>query len=145
MLYVELSDLEPADQLRIKAFLRYRRHADSNYTTEHRWVDKKVWRPVDIVAWEGKLVKEPWDDLLIQDSLTRSSKPVPVKILRAKLRQSDQEWIAKDADSYGIICLCFDPIPVDWTYFEIQKVHFLEKSLIVKPVAGDRQELLRMF
>jgi hypothetical protein len=145
MLYVELTDLEPADQVRIKAFLRYRRHADSNYTTDHKWVGKRIWRPVDKVVWAGKLIKEPWDDLLIQDSLTRSERPVPVKILRAKQRRSDAEWIAKDADETGIICLCFDPVPADWTYFEIQKVHFLEKSLIVKPIVGDKQELLRMF
>jgi|GEM_PF-3138362 hypothetical protein len=145
MLYVELKDLEPADQIKIRSFLRYRRHADSNYNTEHAWVGKKIWRPVDKVAWMGKLVKEPWDDLLIQDSLTRSETPVPVKILRAKQRRSDQEWIAKDADDSGIICLCFHPVPMDWTWFEIEKVHFLEKSLIIKPVVGDRQELLRMF
>jgi hypothetical protein len=145
MLHFELSDLEPADQIKIRAFLRYRRHADSNYTTEHQWVGKKIWRPVDKVAWGGKLIRIPWDDLLIHDSLTRSERPVPVKILRAKQRFSDGEWIAKDADETGLICMSFHPIPEDWTYFEIQKVHFLETSLVVKPVVGDRQELLRMF
>jgi hypothetical protein len=144
--YCDLSELATSDQLKIRAFLRYRHHAASNYTTEHEWVGKKVWRPVDVIAWKDKMVREPWDDLLIQDSLTKSkTMPKPVKILRAKQRFSDKEWIARDADELGIVCLCFDPIPEDWTWFEIIKVHFLETSLIVKPVIGDKQELFRMF
>ncbi len=144
-LYFELSELVPEDQIKIKAFLRYRRHNDSNYRTEHPWVGQRIWRPVHVLRFSGKLIKEPWDDLLIQDSMTQSAThPVPVKIVRARRRGVDS-WVANDADARGIICLCFEPVPADWTYFEIQKVHFLESSLVVRPVAGERRELLDKF
>ena len=143
---VALSELESEVQERIRAFFSYRRRCNSNYLVDHPWVGKKIWRPVDVTVWGGQLVKEPWDDLLIADAKTHSIPSLPVKILRAGQRRSDGEWIAKDANSLGNrICRCFEPIPLDWTYFEIQKVHFLETSLIARPVIGPMTELLSMF
>jgi hypothetical protein len=143
---VDLSELPEADQLRIRAFIRHRRHNDSNYTTEHSWVGQRIWRPVHVVSFRGKLIKEPFDDLLIQDSLTKSEvRPKSVKVLRTRKRLSDESWIARDADESGLVCLCFEPIPAEWTYFEIQKGHFLETSVVVRPVVGEKSELLAKF
>ncbi|MEJ0021554.1 MAG: hypothetical protein WDN47_03130 [Candidatus Doudnabacteria bacterium] len=108
----------------------------------HEWIGRKIWRPVHVAACFGITVKEPWDDLLIQDSVTLSGNPT--KVLRAYQRR-DGELIAADASERGRACLCFDPVPSEWTYFVIQKVHIMETSVIVRPVAGDRQELLHMF
>lgn len=145
MIYVDLSDLSTSDRERIKAFQRHRHQTDSNYTTDHAWVGSRIWRPVDMLPFEGKLVRIPWDDLLIEDSMTRSDTPKPVKILRASRRRSDQVWIAKDADSSGMFCFCFDEVPKGWTYFEIVKVHYFERSVIVRPVVGSEQELFDIY
>ena len=141
--YVSLSELDPFDQQRIRELMYQERHNVSKFLYDHEYVGQRIWRPVYVIPFGSKLIKEPWDDLLIQDSQTKAHH-TPVKVFRA-WRRGDGEWVAKDADSRGMVCLCFDPIPKDWTYFQIQKVHSTGRSMVVSPVEGDKQELFRMF
>lgn len=43
----------------------------------------------------------------------------------------------------GLICFCRQPIPDDWTYFEV--IHAGKNHVVVKPVVGDKEELLAMY
>ena len=50
------------------------------------------------------------------------------------------DWLAVPWEAIGgRVCVCDEPIPDDWTYFEVlfSDVNFVA----VSPVAGDRQEL----
>jgi hypothetical protein len=50
------------------------------------------------------------------------------------------DWLAVPWEtSQGRVCVCDEPIPDDWTYFEVlfSDVNFVA----VSPVAGDREEL----
>ncbi len=50
------------------------------------------------------------------------------------------DWLAVDWETHGgRVCVCDEPIPADWTYFEVlfSDVNFVA----VSPVAGDLEEL----
>ena len=52
------------------------------------------------------------------------------------------DWLAVDWETAGgRVCVCDEPIPDDWTYFEVlfSDVNFVA----VSPVAGDPEELRR--
>lgn len=133
-----------AQRERLQQYIRHVRRQRTPYLTEHEWVGQKVWRRVAIhrFMFGAEPLKEPWD-LLVRDSKFHDPK-VGAKVFRAFLRK-DGVWVANDADTQGMVCLCFKPIPENFTYFVIQKVHFWETSVIVEPVAGEMQELFRMF
>ena len=64
-------------------------------------------------------------------------------MLRAAPREDYlPDWLAVDWDTAGgRVCVCDEPIPDDWTYFEVlfSDVNFVA----VSPVAGDPEELRR--
>ena len=64
-------------------------------------------------------------------------------MLRAAPREAYlPDWLAVDWETAGgRVCVCDEPIPDDWTYFEVffQDVNFVA----VSPVAGDPEELRR--
>jgi hypothetical protein len=64
-------------------------------------------------------------------------------MLRAALREADHsDWLAVPWETEGgRVCVCDEPIPDDWTYFEVL---FADVNFVaVSPVAGDREELGR--
>jgi hypothetical protein len=62
-------------------------------------------------------------------------------MLRAAPRENYlPDWLAVDWETTGgRVCVCDEPIPDDWTYFEVlfSDVNFVA----VSPVAGDSEEL----
>ena len=64
-------------------------------------------------------------------------------MLRAAPREAYlPDWLAVDWETVGgRVCVCDEPIPDDWTYFEVlfSDVNFVA----VSPVAGDPEELRR--
>jgi hypothetical protein len=64
-------------------------------------------------------------------------------MLRAVPREAYlPDWLAVDWETAGgRVCVCDEPIPDDWTYFEVlfSDVNFVA----VSPVAGDSEELRR--
>jgi hypothetical protein len=64
-------------------------------------------------------------------------------LLRAVPREAYlPDWLAVDwKTAGGRVCVCDEPIPDDWTYFEVlfSDVNFVA----VSPVAGDSEELRR--
>ena len=64
-------------------------------------------------------------------------------MLRAAPREAYlPDWLAVDWETAGgRVCVCDEPIPDDWTYFEVlfSDVNFVA----VSPVAGDPEELRR--
>ena len=64
-------------------------------------------------------------------------------MLRAAPREAYlPDWLAADWETVGgRVCVCDEPIPDDWTYFEVlfSDVNFVA----VSPVAGDPEELKR--
>jgi hypothetical protein len=64
-------------------------------------------------------------------------------MLRAAPRENYlPDWLAVDWETAGgRVCVCDEPIPDDWTYFEVlfSDVNFVA----VSPVAGDPEELRR--
>ena len=62
-------------------------------------------------------------------------------MLRAAPREAYlPDWLAVPWETMGgRVCVCDEPIPDDWTYFEVlfSDVNFVA----VSPVAGDREEL----
>ena len=62
-------------------------------------------------------------------------------MLRAAPREADlPDWLAVPWEQRGgRVCVCDEPIPDDWTYFEVL---FADVNFVaVSPVAGDREEL----
>ena len=62
-------------------------------------------------------------------------------MLRAALREAGlSDWLAVPWETTGgRVCVCDEPIPDDWTYFEVL---FADVNFVaVSPVAGDREEL----
>ena len=64
-------------------------------------------------------------------------------MLRAAPRENYlPDWLVVDWETMGgRVCVCDEPIPDDWTYFEVlfSDVNFVA----VSPVAGDPEELRR--
>jgi hypothetical protein len=64
-------------------------------------------------------------------------------MLRAAPREAYlPDWLAVDWETAGgRVCVCDEPIPDDWTYFEVlfSDVNFVA----ISPVAGDPEELRR--
>jgi hypothetical protein len=142
--YVGLQELSQDERDLLRGFFAHRHRAKSDYTTQHAWVGEKIWKPVDVATWAGKLIKEPWNDLLFQHSIHHPLHP-HARVFRAR-RRPDGNWNAMDADSRGdMVCLCFESIPTNWTYFQIVKVHYLGTGLVVKPVVGTLDELLKQY
>ncbi|MBU2229274.1 hypothetical protein KJ810_02595 [Patescibacteria group bacterium] len=55
------------------------------------------------------------------------------------------QLMAYSACQQGTLCVCPEPIPGNFTHFEVVEVGQGENPTVVKPVAGDSAEHLRQF
>jgi hypothetical protein len=65
-------------------------------------------------------------------------------MLRARsVDAGDPTWrVVPWEESGGRVCVCDEPVPADWTYFEVL---FADVNFVaVSPVAGDPEELRRV-
>ena len=97
-------------------------------------VGTRIYRPARLVKHGpgGKVVRETPSMKDFGDGTT---------MLRAAPREAYlPDWLAVPWETTGgRVCVCDEPIPDDWTYFEVlfEDVNFVA----VSPVAGDPEEL----
>lgn len=99
-------------------------------------VGTRIYRPVRVVA-AGDGYQVDVDVVSMKDFGDGTI------MLRAAPREAYvTDWLAVDWETMGgRVCVCDEPIPGDWTYFEVlfSDVNFVA----VSPVAGDPEELKR--
>lgn len=97
-------------------------------------VGTRIYRPVRVVAGDNDYQVE-------LDAVTMKNFGDGTIMLRALPREAYlPDWLAVPWETRGgRVCVCDEPIPDDWTYFEVlfSDVNFVA----VSPVAGDRGEL----
>jgi hypothetical protein len=99
-------------------------------------VGTRIYRPARLVAAEDGYQVEI-------DTVSMKDFGDGTIMLRAAPREAYlPDWLAVDWETVeGRVCVCDEPIPDDWTYFEVlfSDVNFVA----VSPVAGDPEELRR--
>jgi hypothetical protein len=99
-------------------------------------VGARIYRPARLVA-AGNGYQMDIDTVSMKDFGDDTS------MLRAAPREAYlPDWLAVPWETVeGRVCVCDEPIPDDWTYFEVllSDVNFVA----VSPVAGDPEELRR--
>ena len=99
-------------------------------------VGARIFRPARLVAAEGGNQVEI-------DTVSVKNFGDGTIMLRAAPREAYlPDWLAVPWETVGgRVCVCDEPIPDDWTYFEVlfSDVNFVA----VSPVAGDAEELRR--
>jgi hypothetical protein len=97
-------------------------------------VGTRIYRPARLVA-AGNGYQVEIDTVTMKDFGDGT-----IMLRAAPWEASPLEWQAVPWEtSGGRVCVCDEPIPDDWTYFEVlfSDVNFVA----VSPVAGDREEL----
>ena len=97
-------------------------------------VGTRIYRPVRLVAVGNS-------DHLELGTVTMKDCGDGTVMLRAALQEAGlSDWLAVPWETRGgRVCVCDEPIPDDWTYFEVL---FADVNFVaVSPVAGDREEL----
>ena len=56
----------------------------------------------------------------------------------------EHTWVAS-LTRFGLVCFSRQPVPENWTYFEVVGLAKNHRAAFVKPVAGDLQELLAQY
>jgi hypothetical protein len=97
-------------------------------------VGSRIYRPARVVATRN-------NDHLELETVTMKDFGDGTFMLRAApWEASPSDWLAVPWETRGgRVCVCDEPIPDHWTYFEVlfSDVNFVA----VSPVAGDREEL----
>lgn len=97
-------------------------------------VGTRIYRPARLVAAEDGYQAEV-------DTVSMKDFGDGTIMLRAAPREAClPDWLAVPWETVGgRVCVCDEPIPDDWTYFEVlfSDVNFVA----VSPVAGDQEEL----
>ena len=97
-------------------------------------VGARIYRPARLVAAENDYQVEI-------DTVSMKNFGDGTIMLRAAPREPYlPDWLAVPWETMGgRVCVCDEPVPDDWTYFEVlfSDVNFVA----VSPVAGDREEL----
>jgi len=97
-------------------------------------VGARIYRPARLVG-AGDRVQ------VVLESPSMKNFDDGIIMLRAAPREADlPDWLAVPWETTGgRVCVCDEPIPEDWTYFEVlfSDVNFVA----VSPVAGDPEEI----
>lgn len=56
----------------------------------------------------------------------------------------EHTWVVS-LTRFGLVCFSRQPVPENWTYFEVVGLAKSHRAAFVKPVAGDMQELLAQY
>jgi len=97
-------------------------------------VGARIYRPARLVA-AGDRVQVVWETPSMKDFGDGT-----LMLRAAPWAASLPDWLAVPWEmAGGRVCVCDEPIPDDWTYFEVlfQDVNFVA----VSPIAGDPEEL----
>jgi hypothetical protein len=104
--------------------------------TNQLTIGTRIYRPARLVAAEDGYQAEV-------DTVSMKDFGDGTIMLRAAPREAYlPDWLAVPWETVeGRVCVCDEPIPDDWTYFEVlfSDVNFVA----VSPVAGDPEELRR--
>jgi hypothetical protein len=104
--------------------------------TNHLSVGTRIYRPARLVG-NGSIIKVVLETPSMKDFGDGTI------MLRAAPRDAYLlDWLAVPWEmTEGRVCVCDEPVPDDWTYFEVlfSDVNFVA----VSPVAGDPEELRR--
>ncbi len=97
-------------------------------------VGTRIYRPARVVSARDS------DHLELETVTMKDFGDGTIMLRAAPWEASPSDWQAVPWEtSGGRVCVCDEPIPDDWTYFEVlfSDVNFVA----VSPVAGDREEL----
>lgn len=100
----------------------------------------RIWRPVVFLANRCMFVETPFK---------RIRKKGPY-VIRAGTGERcgfrTKEWVVLNGVlDTGFKCFCFEPVPRDWIYFEVERIHPKGHSATVRPVVGEKMDVLNKY
>jgi hypothetical protein len=99
-------------------------------------VGTRIYRPARLVE------QGPGVEVVVETPTMKDFEDGTLMLRAAPREDYLPDWLAVDWETAGgRVCVCDEPIPDDWTYFEVlfSDVNFVA----VSPVAGDPEELRR--